>query len=120
MSRASPGQGCDCRLKGGRGCLLVGSSIAGGEPAGAWLWADAEDTAATARPLPTAPTTCRRDSEPSSWVLMPDSYEQEAGVTEQRTYGCMTPPTQYRKAYSAFLESISFTSCRTLSHEHSY
>src|SRR5438105_4241450 len=56
MSLASPGQGCDCSLKGGLGYFFVGSSRSGGSvlfsPAGA---ANVGETARVASPRPSPP-----------------------------------------------------------------
>ena len=70
ISLASPGQGCDCRLKGGLGYLSLGSTKPAMAAFGASPWAKAGPAVATARLAPPAPTTSRREKGPRSRALM--------------------------------------------------
>src|SRR3954452_11329149 len=71
MRPAKTGQGCDCRAKGGFGYLLIGST----RGAAAGSCAAAAPVAAMARPLPTPPTSWRRERGLRACVVSSDFME---------------------------------------------
>src|SRR3954466_13964296 len=71
---ASPGQGCDCPLKGGLGYFDFGSSSCGAAALSDFEWCSAEkkpgDVARPARPAPSPVITRRRVIPGCSFVVM--------------------------------------------------